>query len=127
MNAGNTPAQVTKVALRYITIDRLEDLPDEPDYGPGANLGGMLLVPQDSFGKDAPLSPKPSLSQPEAQAIENEERHLYAFGFVEYKDVYRRTHETRVGYRYQFPQGGLVSFQKASFQRYGKTAYNKAT
>jgi hypothetical protein len=126
-NCGKTPAQVLGASLRFTTMDNLEDLPTNPAYGTITPYEGLLLVPQDSFGIQEPLAPNPTLNEVDGQAVMNGTKHVYAFGIVKYKDVYGKNHETRVGYRYYFPQGGLAGIQKPIFQRYGSLAYNKAT
>ena len=126
-NIGRTPGQVIEIAMRYVTIGKLEDLPDIPDYGQTARPEGMLLVPQDSFGRVTPLSPSPSLEPEDTRAIRAAQRFVYAYGFVVYKDVFGNEHETRRGYVYDFPQGLMVSLNQPSFQQGGPPAYNRAT
>jgi hypothetical protein len=90
-------------------------------------MGGLLLVPKDSIGKRATLTPSAILSEQEVLSIKNADRFLYAHGFVKYKDAFQNTREMRFGYVYHFPQGGRVSIEKTGFQRAGPEAYNRAT
>ncbi len=126
-NVGRTPARIIETALRYIIIDKLENLPLEPDYGMVVNLGEMLLVPRDSFPQVRPLEPSPLLMPQQAAEIEQGKKLLYAYGFVAYRDVYRRRRETRCGYLYFFAEGQWRNIFPPRFQRGGPPAYNRAT
>ena len=126
-NVGNTPARIIETGCKYIRLEKMGDLPDEPNYGESAMFNDMLFVPNDSIGQIAPLSPSAVLSQEEATKISNAQMFLYAYGFVAYKDAFGKLRRTRWGYEYRFPQGGLVSFYQPSFQRAGPRNYNDAT
>jgi hypothetical protein len=128
-NIGRTPAHLTKIAVRYRNLDKsqFENPPEEPEYGMMVSLQGLILVPKDSYGLTVPLEPRSVLTDEDIRLIHTAKSFLYFYAFVAYVDVFGGTHETRVGLVYDFPQGGLVSFQNPSFQRRGSAAYNRAT
>ncbi|HXM24465.1 MAG TPA: hypothetical protein VN957_00430, partial [Chthoniobacterales bacterium] len=86
-NVGRTPAHVTKIAARYINLDKseFEKLPEEPDYGRKESLESMLLVPGDSFPKAVPLWPKSRLTTEEIESIRTAKSFLYFYACIEYR------------------------------------------
>jgi hypothetical protein len=126
-NVGNTPAHLLEMALNYITVDSLENLPPRPRHGNPQNVEGIMLVPQDSIGIRKPLAPHSSLTDKDALTIQNAEKFLIAFGYVSYKDVFGKRHETHCSYVYDFPQGLNISIYKPRFQRFKSSEDNKAT
>jgi hypothetical protein len=125
-NVGRTPAHVTKIAARYITLDKNEfkNLPEEPNYGMKESLESMLLVPGDSFPKAVRLSPKSRLTTEEIESIRTAKSFLYFYACVEYRALGKKR-ETRVGFIYPFPPG--ISYETPRFRRSGPPAYNRAT
>lgn len=126
-NLGKTPAKIVGMATKYVKLEKMADLPTDPDYKDAYTLFGLLLVPQDSIGQRIPLKPTPTLSDEEARKINNAEMFLYAYGLIVYDDAFGKQRITRWGYVYNFPQGGLVSFFKPNFQRDGPKKYNEST
>ncbi len=123
---GNSPARLVETAIRYYKVDRLEDIPREPDYGERIPLNDLPLVPGDSIGFIQFLEPSPILNRIEAVRVTRQEAFLYAFGIMVYRDAYMRLHETRFGFVYHFPLGGDP--RDKGFQREGlPEAYNQAT
>jgi hypothetical protein len=128
-NSGKTPAHLLEYSLRYrhLTKAEWESLPSEPEYE-WLPLGGLLLVPTDSVGERAVLTPKGGiLTEPEFTSIRLADRFLYAYGSVKYRDAFEKIRKMRFGYLYYFPQGGRVSIEDAGFQRAGPEAYNRAS
>lgn len=128
-NVGKTPAHITKWAAWYRNFDKseYERLPKEPIPGDVVSMNAMILVPNDSFRKIIPLQPTPSLDCVQVKSIQSAERFLFFYGFIEYKDDFGKNHETQVGYVYDFPQGGMVSYHDPRFQRTDLPNYNCAT
>lgn len=128
-NVGRTPAHLTKLAHRYIKLDKtqLENLSKEPDYGPIESLGSVILVPEDSLSATAPLEPSPMLTNQDIQSIHNSQSFLYFYAYIEYRDAFGENHETRVGLVYPFPQPALMTYGPRIFQRSGPPSYNRAT
>ena len=115
-----------ETATLYRKVDRLEDIPQELDYGEKAPLSDLPLVKEDSIGFVQFLEPNPILPRTEADAVRRQRAFLYAFGLVVYRDVYDRLHETRFGYVCHFPLG--LDPQQKGFRRDGlPPAYNQAT
>lgn len=125
-STGNTPARLVEVALRYLKVSQLKDIPMEPNFGERTSLNDLPLVPQDSIGFVSFLEPDIILKKADADAVAEQKAFLYAFGIAVYRDVYDRLHETRFGYLYHFPQGGDSG--EEGFRREGlPPTYNQAT
>jgi hypothetical protein len=123
---GNSPARLVESAIRYYKVERLEDIPSEPDYGERIPLNDLPLVPGDSIGFIQFLEPSPILNRIESVRVTRQECFLYAFGIMVYRDAYTRLHETRFGFVYHFPLGGDP--REKGFRRDGlPQAYNQAT
>jgi hypothetical protein len=125
-STGNTPARLVEMTTFYGKVDRLEDIPKEPNYGERVPLNDLPLVTGDSIGVVEFLEPSPILPKAEADAIWRQEAFLYAFGIVVYRDVYNRLHETGFGFVYHFPLGGDPR-QKGFRRELMPPAYNRAT
>ncbi len=125
-STGNTPARLVEMATFYRKVDRLEDIPKEPNYGERVPLNDLPLVTGDSIGVVQFLEPSPILPKGEADAVWRQEAFLYAFGIVVYRDVYSRLHETRFGFQYHFPLGGDPR-EKGFRRELMPPAYNRAT
>src|ERR1700730_11474820 len=127
-NVGRTPAYLTKVANRYIKLDKsqFENLSKEPDYGP-MESENVILVPGDSLRATVPLEPSPMLTRQEIESIHTADSFLYFYGCIEYRDAFGEDHETRIGLVYHFPQADLMTYERRMFQRSGPPAYNRAT
>jgi hypothetical protein len=125
-STGNTPAKLVEVATFYRKVDRLENIPKEPDYGERVSLNDLPLVTGDSIGVAESLGPSPILTKAEADAVWQREAFLYSFGIVVYRDVYNRLHETRFGFVYHFPLGGDPR-QRGFRRELMPPAYNYAT
>ena len=123
---GNSPPRLVETAIRYYKVDRMEDIPSEPEYGERIPLNDLPLVPGDSIGFIQFLEPSPILNRIDAVRITRQEAFLYAFGIMVYLDAYMRPHETKFGFVYHFPLGG--DSRENGFRREGlPKAYNQAT
>lgn len=101
-STGNTPALLVEVAVRYQKIGRLEDVPEEANYGQRSPLNNLALVKKDSIGFTAYLEPDIILNRADATAVPQGKAFLYAFGILVYRDVYDR------------PLGVLFTFRNQS-------------
>jgi hypothetical protein len=128
-NVGNTPAHITKWSAWYQILNKNEydNLPKEPVLRHVVSVNGRILVPDSIFDQTIPLQPTPILDIADVTKIQNAEKFLFFYGFIEYNDDFGKTHETRVGYVYYFPQGGMVSYEKPYFKPGGPLDYNRAT
>lgn len=125
-NTGNTPAQLLKLAIAYRAVNSISEILSPPEYREKNDLNGLLLVKGDSVGFETVLEPSPILTKTEWDAVHAQRLILYAFGAINYKDVYGKAHETRFGYLYFVPQGGdrtPEGFNREKMPR----AYNSAT
>ena len=128
-NVGNTPAIVDETAFKYI-LSKVEpsQLPPEPDYGEFVPGNGDIIVSGNEWLADVGLSDGGALSKEQVKDIRTSKLWLYVYGIVRYRDVLRGdSHETRVGYVYHFPQGGMVNVEKDAFRPGGPPAYNRTT
>jgi hypothetical protein len=130
-NVGKTPAKIDEIAMQYELLDSLSELSAVPNYKNRIPQDGYLLVPDEENGVQTILTDRTGgagmLTKEQVAAINAQKSFLYAFGSVVYRDVYERRWETQVGYVYNFPQGGWINFEKASFKKAGPSSYNKAT
>jgi hypothetical protein len=98
-NIGNQPAFPTAYAHRFIHITSLEDLPSIPDYGHVYKLTAEPLV--DSLPGQFVVSLESSMKFTEVEStIRKHESFIYAFGFIEYRDIHGRAHRSRFGLVY---------------------------
>lgn len=138
MNVGKTPARIESYALDYVRSQiHPSQFPDEPAYH-NVVIQDILLVPDDEMAVTTALSPERGvLTKSQLSDIQERREFLFAYGFVKYKhgDGSGPEYETRFGYIYDVPatyavmkEGKIeeLSFQKATFNRGGKPAYNKA-
>lgn len=130
VNSGKSPAQIDEIAIRYVLLEKLSDLKEEPEYGEAAPQDGYMLVPREKVVLTVPLTEGTdggTLTKFQLSAVIGARSFLYGYGFVGYRDVYGRHHITRFGYVYRFPQGGAISYLSNEFMRDGPPAYNQAT
>jgi hypothetical protein len=138
MNVGKTPARIESYALDYVrTQIHPSQFPDEPTYH-NVVTQDILLVPNDEIAVTTALSPERGvLTKSQLSDIQKRREFLFACGFVKYRhgDGSGPEYETRFGYIYDVPptyavmkEGKIeeLSFQKATFNRGGNPAYNKA-
>jgi hypothetical protein len=129
-NTGNSPAQIDEIVIRYVLLDSLSALRVPPECGQSSPQNGYLLVPRERVVFSVALTAGTELGTLRAWQVANVQNgvsFLYGYGFVRYRDVYRRSHITCFGYVYNFPQGGAINFEQAEFRRGGPPTYNKAT
>ncbi len=136
VNVGKTPAKIEAAAIRYIrTSTHPSELDATPDYGEISERV-MFVFPNEVNTISAQLSPIPTMTQAQIDAVQDEKEFLYAFGIVKYRDVYGESHETRFGYFYQAQDRHLIMKDgvietirtgEAGFRRGGPPAYNGHT
>jgi len=105
-NVGETPATLIKSKVIYQYVARLQDIPDDPDYGNLNPLNNMILVKGDSIGEAAFLQPDRILTRSQADAVRIREAFIYAYGIIKYRDAFEAGHETCFGFLYRFTLGG---------------------
>ncbi len=130
-NYGKTPAFIVEVGYRFVTLPNLAALSPEPNYRnpnapvplvpPKPDLGIPLLPNKSTNPIAAPVEPSSLLTQPEINNIDKGEVVLYAYGFIEYRDVFDDPHETRWGYLFVVP-AGFSTYR--GWQMAGPDAYN---
>lgn len=121
-NMGRTPAWITGMGSRANLLPKGKTLPLEPEYdwaGPFPSEGTVLPpdanIPQ---GVDITLV---NLSQLDSGVIT-----LYFYGVVQYRDIFRKKHETK--YCYVFKLGPNPSDPSPrDFYIGGPAGYNRAT
>jgi len=126
-NTGKSPAFIQKVSSRFIVIRSLDDLPPEPAYLTPREVSyeSEPLLPDKNFGPVySPLESDLSFDEVEAEH-RGKKCLLYAFGFVQYLDTYRRSHETRFGLVYDSAPTLKRDYDR--FRLAGPPAYNRYT
>jgi hypothetical protein len=68
-NTGNTMARLVETAMHYRKVDRLENVPIEPDYGNRDPLNDLPVAPGDSIGFVQFLEPSAILPKAEYDAV----------------------------------------------------------
>jgi hypothetical protein len=140
---GHSPARIIRQGFRFHPVrkkpgDKAEpDLPLVPDYGDRTKStdipeGGRLIAAETVFTiRDALESVH--LSIDEFQELRDGAKIMCAYGFLEYKDAFERTAETRFCYVYDFQWGGVMTapdgtvLNPQGFRLGGPPQYNKAT
>jgi len=114
INFGKTPAFITAIQAQIIKLPRLADLPPEPNYNSVKAELNLPDVPIAAGTRTNPLwailESKPLLSQQEIDEINQSAVFLYAFGYIRYRDVFRRAHETRWGCELIVPGGANMQY-----------------
>jgi hypothetical protein len=126
-NTGKSPAFIQKVSSRFIRIKNLNDLPSEPVYLNPRELSyeSEPLLPGKDFGPVySPLESDLPFDQMEVEH-RSKKCLLYAYGFVQYLDAYRRTHETRFGLVYDSAPTLKRDYDR--FRLAGPPSYNRYT
>ncbi len=126
-NTGKTPAHIQEVKIKYVLSDQG---PSTMEANPVIDRLGeppFTLVPGDETSVQALLSPDPILTKDQVFAIRSQRAFLFAFGLVTYLDVFDQPRETRFGFVYNFPQGGMINFQRNAFKIGGPESYNRLT
>jgi hypothetical protein len=125
-NKGNSPAWLTERAAQMKVVpakdDWLQELPETPDYGEITKLGefGVTMPPNAVLPLIFYLSPS------DAAAVEVGSSALYVYGFVKYRDAFRKRRETRFCFRLKIALG-LIDPASRGFYIAGPRKYNKAT
>jgi hypothetical protein len=125
-NRGESPAWLTERAARMEVVpaqeDWLQELPEDPSYGEITELGefGVTMPPNASLPLTFYLMPS------DAAAVESGNKALYVYGFVKYRDAFRRLRETRFCFRLKVALG-VSDPASRGFYIAGPRKYNKAT
>jgi len=130
-NVGKTLARIKNIRVRFHTVNKLSDLPTEPDYGNPPKLDefgddGFLLIPGRPCKIAVPLSESFSLSKEQAEAISAGSLFLCTYGLIEYESV-AGNHETRFSYRWYVPAGIVTANDTTGFRKSGPSGYNCLT
>jgi hypothetical protein len=95
-NYGKTPARITNVIVKSITLPDNAKLPDVPDYAVDQHWvpTTAFLVANDGF-----LFTR-SFSVPELWKVKTRQLAMYVFGYVDYIDKFWRRHRSGYGRGY---------------------------
>jgi hypothetical protein len=136
LNVGKTPAKIEGAAVRYVRTPIHPSKWDaNPDYGDIAK-GVRFAFPDEDDSISAELYPTATLTQAQIDAVQDRKEFLFAFGIVQYRDVYDTLHETRFGYVYEPQDSHLVMKDgvietirtgEARFRLGGPAKYNEHT
>lgn len=125
-NVGKNPAFIKEVHSRFVVIESLNDLPLEPNYSKPKDVSyeSEPLMPDKQYSPGIYSPIESPLAYAELETlIRNKKRFLYAYGFVEYNDIFNRPQETRFGLLYEC--GLHMSFDRDRFRLAGPPAYNR--
>lgn len=118
-NRGKTVAHVIEKGENYTIQSTPDYLPETPDYGKTIKWPeGIILAPESEYPLVRPLQVSDSETW---ERVTRGNMVLFVFGFVKYKDAFKREHETRYIFRYETIQG------RGGFYLEDKKEYNKAT
>jgi hypothetical protein len=127
-NVGKTPVRIKAFSMRYMVLDSLSVLPNEPNYPAPTVYEGRLLVPQDSYAETVVLEGYENNELGElVQALQFGRKHLYAYGYVEYMDEFNRKRETRAGFAYEYFWISGALHPNLTKRQAGPPSYNRAT
>jgi hypothetical protein len=116
-NVGKTPAWILSWTSKRKDV-AIDILPPEPDYGDTSNFTPQVLPPNESLHSSIDWLPE------RFDEAHRDERFLYVFGFVSYRDLFGETHETRFCWRYYPP---FRDNKAQGFHVGGPPEYNKQT
>jgi hypothetical protein len=126
-NVGKSPAFIERISSCFIALKSLDDLPIEPEYLPPRELifESEPLLARRIYGPIySPLESKLTFDELERDH-RSKKCFLYAYGFVQYRDAYRRLHETRFGLTYE--SAPTLRREYDRFYLAGPPAYNRYT
>jgi hypothetical protein len=123
-NWGKGPAFIDETFAEMALIDAIESLPTRPKFGKPKHFMGDPVPPGKAFepGFYAPMKETRSFEIVEAE-YRTGGKILYVYGFVRYRDMFGRPHETRFGLRYR--AAPELRHEYDGFLMDGPKAYNK--
>lgn len=116
-NVGKTPAWVLSWTAKAKDIGT-DILTPEPIYGEVTDFSPPVLPPNESLSRSIAWLPE------RFEEAHRDERFLYVFGFVSYRDLFGECHETRFCFRYYPP---FRENRAQGFHVGGPPEYNKQT
>jgi hypothetical protein len=120
-NCGKTLALLESLSVKMDRVEKIDSLPEEPDYGsPDVWINGLPLAPNGFTQRMF------YLTFLDRSSVEQSANFLYLYGQVIYRDVYGDRHETRFCYRFR-PRWREADPQTAGFEFGGPPSYNQAT
>jgi hypothetical protein len=121
-NRGRTPAWITAMGSRINLLPKGKTLPPEPTYDWATPFPpeGTVLPPNANIpqGVDITLA--------DLSNVDNGAVTFYFYGVVQYRDVFRKKHETKYCYVFK-PQSSATDPSPRDFYIGGPANYNKAT
>jgi hypothetical protein len=122
INYGKTPAFVYETATHFLRFDTIAGIPEQPKYKPFVLATQKTVLPTKEHSGDgvAIVGDYEEIKAKHAAW----ECVLYAYGYVKYRDIFRRTHETRYGFIFESTStlgvGGENSFYAGGPERYNQ-------
>ena len=125
-NFGQTPIFVVSTGSRFRLVSSLENLPNEPEYGAVLHLPFEIVIAPDKStpAVECHVEPDGRLSSHDVEEIRGGRKMLYGYGFVTYRDVFGKIHETRFCARYH---PGFLNDTYHGLRLAGPPAYNRQT
>jgi hypothetical protein len=102
VNCGKTPAFIDEIVGHMILVDSIDALPPNPKYGKPVPYLGDPIIHQEKMKNErySPMKDEREFSIIEAE-YRSGKKVLFAYGFVRYRDIFDRKHETRFGLQYK--------------------------
>lgn len=102
-NCGKTVARITLAKARFLVLPDGQQLPAGPDYeGAGFHtLGATTLLPPDTPSQGL----QPGISNLQLMPVYERKATLWLYGFIDYRDINDRPHQTRFCFEYRVPGG----------------------
>lgn len=112
-NYGRSPAWLIACGGTFNTIATPIDLPLEPTYKnhQEVELRGVVVTPsEESPAIRIPHSEDTTISNDDWRQVSEGQKALYVCGFLQYRDAFKRSHETRFCYLWSVTSHSFISF-----------------
>ncbi|PYX67757.1 MAG: hypothetical protein DMG72_24640 [Acidobacteria bacterium] len=117
-NWGRTSGHVISVYSEPKIVNRLDDLPREPEYSAGGLKDVRFLAPQESWEFDS-YNPSEILSKEQWDEIHGGKKKLIYYGVTTYRDIFKEdTHYSRFCYTYSSSLGFFILLGPPGYNKY---------
>ncbi len=103
-NSGKTPAWLLRWKAQFKKLNSEEELPVDPQYGEAREFPNGVPIGPGGFRPES-IALEGALSEQEFTRVKRRELFLIFYAFAEYRDVFKRTHRTRLCLVWNEPSG----------------------
>ena len=102
-NYGRTEARITAGRAKLLNVPKGEQLPTDPDYGAAGFqiVDTEILLPPEAIVQPFRLG----ISNLDFKPIYEGRSTIWIYGFIDYRDIYDRPHQSRFCFLYHVPGG----------------------